>query len=250
MAMVLRCAYGPEHWVTSSVSCRGRHQSPIDILDQHARVGEEYQELQLDGFDNESSNKTWMKNTGKTDHLNLTPCKIWRMSCKECYECQVVGQPYQFRRKLIPYLRCYLTRTLPWPFAQPGMSLHHAEPQTLGESGESCGFFSRTITFLTSTPVHEDIIHIVVIMNFIRSNRKTPFGFETHSVFLSSHLFHTVAILLKDDYFVSGAGLPGRFKAEKVEFHWGHSNGSAGSEHSINGRRYPVEVRESQDPNM
>ncbi|KAM5280290.1 receptor-type tyrosine-protein phosphatase gamma isoform 2-T2 [Ctenodactylus gundi] len=111
-------AYGPEHWVTSSVSCGGRHQSPIDILDHHARVGEEYQELQLDGFDNESSNKTWMKNTGKT-----------------------------------------------------------------------------------------------------------------------------VAILLKDDYFVSGAGLPGRFKAEKVEFHWGHSNGSAGSEHSINGRRFPVEMQ-------
>ena len=57
----------------------------------------------------------------------------------------------------------------------------------------------------------------------------------------------TVAILLKDDYFVSGAGLPGRFKAEKVEFHWGHSNGSAGSEHSVNGRRFPVEVRETGD---
>lgn len=52
-----------------------------------------------------------------------------------------------------------------------------------------------------------------------------------------------VAVLLKDDYFVSGAGLPGRFKAEKMEFHWGQSNGSAGSEHSINGRRFPVEVK-------
>lgn len=52
-----------------------------------------------------------------------------------------------------------------------------------------------------------------------------------------------VAIMLKDDYFVRGAGLPGRFKAEKVEFHWGPSNGSEGSEHSVNGRRYPVEVR-------
>lgn len=59
--------------------------------------------------------------------------------------------------------------------------------------------------------------------------------------------FYTVAILLKDDYFVSGAGLPGRFKAEQVEFHWGHSNGSAGSEHSINGRRFPVEVRTGRD---
>ncbi|XP_037345933.2 receptor-type tyrosine-protein phosphatase gamma isoform X2 [Pungitius pungitius] len=53
----------------------------------------------------------------------------------------------------------------------------------------------------------------------------------------------TVAVLLKDDYFVRGAGLPGRFKAEKMEFHWGHSNGSAGSEHSINGRRFPVEMQ-------
>lgn len=60
-------------------------------------------------------------------------------------------------------------------------------------------------------------------------------------------LFFTVAILLKDDYFVSGAGLPGRFKAEKVEFHWGHSNGSAGSEHSVNGRRFPVEVSATWD---
>ncbi|XP_043374103.1 receptor-type tyrosine-protein phosphatase gamma isoform X6 [Dermochelys coriacea] len=110
--------YGPEHWVTSSVDCGGTHQSPINIIDHQARVGDEYQELQLDGFDNESSNKTWMKNTGKT-----------------------------------------------------------------------------------------------------------------------------VAILLKDDYFISGAGLPGRFKAEKVEFHWGQSNGSAGSEHSINGKRFPVEMQ-------
>ncbi|XP_021264719.1 receptor-type tyrosine-protein phosphatase gamma isoform X2 [Numida meleagris] len=110
--------YGPEHWFTSSEKCGGSHQSPIDIVDHQAHVGDEYQELQLDGFDSESSNKTWMKNTGKT-----------------------------------------------------------------------------------------------------------------------------VAILLKDDYFVSGAGLPGRFKAEKVEFHWGQSNGSAGSEHSINGKRFPVEMQ-------
>ncbi|XP_067361921.1 receptor-type tyrosine-protein phosphatase gamma-like isoform X2 [Channa argus] len=53
----------------------------------------------------------------------------------------------------------------------------------------------------------------------------------------------TVAVFLKNDYFVRGAGLPGRFKAEKMEFHWGQSNGSAGSEHSINGRRFPVEMQ-------
>uniref|UniRef100_F6W1D7 Receptor-type tyrosine-protein phosphatase gamma n=2 Tax=Ornithorhynchus anatinus TaxID=9258 RepID=F6W1D7_ORNAN len=111
-------SYGPEYWVTSSIRCGGNHQSPIDILDQHAQVGDEYQELQLVDFDHGSSNRTWMKNTGKT-----------------------------------------------------------------------------------------------------------------------------VAILLKDNYFISGAGLPGRFKAEKIEFHWGQNNGSAGSEHSIDGRRYPVEMQ-------
>uniref|UniRef100_A0A8B9KIV8 protein-tyrosine-phosphatase n=1 Tax=Astyanax mexicanus TaxID=7994 RepID=A0A8B9KIV8_ASTMX len=52
-----------------------------------------------------------------------------------------------------------------------------------------------------------------------------------------------VSILLKNDYFVRGAALPGRFKAEKVEFHWGHTNGSTGSEHSINGRKFPVEMQ-------
>uniref|UniRef100_A0AAY4BVR6 protein-tyrosine-phosphatase n=1 Tax=Denticeps clupeoides TaxID=299321 RepID=A0AAY4BVR6_9TELE len=40
-----------------------------------------------------------------------------------------------------------------------------------------------------------------------------------------------------------GAGLPGRFKAEKLEFHWGQSNASEGSEHSVNGRRFPVEMQ-------
>ncbi|XP_068109866.1 receptor-type tyrosine-protein phosphatase gamma isoform X5 [Hyperolius riggenbachi] len=110
--------YGPENWVRASPDCGGHHQSPIDIVDYTASMKDEFRELQLEGFENESSNKTWMKNTGKT-----------------------------------------------------------------------------------------------------------------------------VAILLKDDYFISGAGLPGRFKAEKVEFHWGHSNASAGSEHSINGRRFPVEMQ-------
>ncbi|KAF3689416.1 Receptor-type tyrosine-protein phosphatase gamma [Channa argus] len=110
--------YGPdEGWASAYPGCRERNQSPINIVDQDTKASTEYQELTLEGFDTESSNKTSMKNTGKT-----------------------------------------------------------------------------------------------------------------------------VAIMLKDDYFVRGAGLPGRFKAEKVEFHWGPSNGSEGSEHSINGRRYPVEV--------
>uniref|UniRef100_A0A8C1ZP19 protein-tyrosine-phosphatase n=1 Tax=Cyprinus carpio TaxID=7962 RepID=A0A8C1ZP19_CYPCA len=116
---VLQWTYGPDTgWAAAFPECQERNQSPINIADQDTKVSMEYQELTLDGFDAESSNKTSMKNTGKT-----------------------------------------------------------------------------------------------------------------------------VAIFLKDEYFVRGAGLPGRFKAEKVEFHWGQSNGSDGSEHSINGRRFPVEMQ-------
>ncbi|XP_068172147.1 receptor-type tyrosine-protein phosphatase gamma-like isoform X2 [Antennarius striatus] len=111
--------HGPdEGWASAYPECRERNQSPINIVDPDTKASAEYQELTLEGFEAESSNKTSMKNTGKT-----------------------------------------------------------------------------------------------------------------------------VAVMLKDDYFVRGAGLPGRFKAEKVEFHWGPSNGSEGSEHSINGRRFPVEMQ-------
>ncbi|KAL2091418.1 hypothetical protein ACEWY4_013681 [Coilia grayii] len=110
--------YGPDGgWTAAYPECKEKNQSPINVVDADTRVSMEYQELTLDGFETESSNKTSMKNTGKT-----------------------------------------------------------------------------------------------------------------------------VAVLLKDDYYVRGAGLPGRFKAEKVEFHWGQSNGSEGSEHSINGHRFPVEA--------
>ncbi|KAI7807360.1 putative receptor-type tyrosine-protein phosphatase gamma [Triplophysa rosa] len=110
--------YGPRRWASAYPECGDRNQSPVDILDQDAQFSQECQELTLDGFETKSSNRTTMKNTGKT-----------------------------------------------------------------------------------------------------------------------------VSIVLKNDYFVRGAGLPGRFKAEKVEFHWGSTNGSAGSEHSINGRKFPVEMQ-------
>lgn len=110
--------YGFEYWVIFSVSCGGYYQFFVDILDQYVCVGEEYQELQFDGFDNEFFNKIWMKNIGKI-----------------------------------------------------------------------------------------------------------------------------VVIFLKDDYFVSGVGLFGRFKVEKVEFYWGYSNGLVGFEYSIDGRRFFVEMQ-------
>uniref|UniRef100_A0A671P6Q7 protein-tyrosine-phosphatase n=1 Tax=Sinocyclocheilus anshuiensis TaxID=1608454 RepID=A0A671P6Q7_9TELE len=110
--------FGPRRWASAYPECGERNQSPVDIPDLDTQVSQECQELTLDGFETKSSNRTTMKNTGKT-----------------------------------------------------------------------------------------------------------------------------VSIVLKNDYFVRGAGLPGRFKAEKLEFHWGSTNGSAGSEHSINGKKFPVEMQ-------
>lgn len=41
---------------------------------------------------------------------------------------------------------------------------------------------------------------------------------------------------------VEGGGLDGQYNTAELHFHWGSSN-NLGSEHSINGRKYPLEVR-------
>ena len=67
MVCLLPGAHGPdEGWASAYPECRERNQSPINIVDHEAKVSMEYQELTLERFDAESSNKTSMKNTGKT----------------------------------------------------------------------------------------------------------------------------------------------------------------------------------------
>lgn len=75
-------SYGPDSWATANPECREKNQSPIDIIDQDAKVSTEYQELTLDGFEAESSNKTSMKNTGKTGGAQFCrpdPPKVFRL---------------------------------------------------------------------------------------------------------------------------------------------------------------------------
>uniref|UniRef100_S4RNX7 protein-tyrosine-phosphatase n=1 Tax=Petromyzon marinus TaxID=7757 RepID=S4RNX7_PETMA len=53
----------------------------------------------------------------------------------------------------------------------------------------------------------------------------------------------TVIVHLSGDYHLRGGGLQGRYRMAWLTFHWGHSNGTEGSEHRLSGRSFPLEVQ-------
>ncbi|XP_047245284.1 receptor-type tyrosine-protein phosphatase zeta isoform X2 [Girardinichthys multiradiatus] len=109
-------------------------------------------------------------------------------------------------------------------------------PQTWGKSYSSCNGARQS-------PVDIDEMFTQVRMQFQNLQLEGWHISTTKSTTIQNN-GKTVVIDMEGDYFVSGGGLSSRFRVSRLSFHWGRCNATSdGSEHSLNGMKYPLEMQ-------
>lgn len=84
----------------------------------------------------------------------------------------------------------------------------------------------------------------VVTRKTLKDERLTPFQFDNYQQIFKGTIKnngHSVQVGVPHVSTISGGGLPDTYKAVQFHLHWG-TNGGAGSEHTIDGEQYPMEL--------
>ncbi|XP_023273968.1 carbonic anhydrase 4 [Seriola lalandi dorsalis] len=84
----------------------------------------------------------------------------------------------------------------------------------------------------------------VVTRKALKDERLTPFQFTNYQQIFKGTIKnngHSVQVGVPHVSTISGGGLPTTYKAVQFHLHWG-TNGGPGSEHTIDGEQYPMEL--------
>ncbi|XP_074467223.1 carbonic anhydrase 4a isoform X2 [Sebastes fasciatus] len=84
----------------------------------------------------------------------------------------------------------------------------------------------------------------IVTRKTLKDERLTPFQFDNYQQIFRGTIKnngHSVQVGVPHLSTVSGGGLPGSYKAVQFHLHWGN-DGGPGSEHTIDGEQYPMEL--------
>ncbi|XP_037543527.1 carbonic anhydrase 4a [Nematolebias whitei] len=90
---------------------------------------------------------------------------------------------------------------------------------------------------------HQSPVNIVT-RKVLKDERLTPLRFENYQQIFRGSIRnngHSVQVGVPHTSTVSGGGLPATYKAVQFHLHWG-DNGGPGSEHTIDGEQYPMEL--------
>uniref|UniRef100_A0A672G426 Carbonic anhydrase n=1 Tax=Salarias fasciatus TaxID=181472 RepID=A0A672G426_SALFA len=84
----------------------------------------------------------------------------------------------------------------------------------------------------------------IVTRKTLKDERLTPLQFKNYQQTFSGTIEnngHSVVVQVPQNSTISGGGLPVTYKAVQFHLHWG-KDGGPGSEHTVDGERYPMEL--------
>ncbi|TNN54275.1 Carbonic anhydrase 4 [Liparis tanakae] len=70
----------------------------------------------------------------------------------------------------------------------------------------------------------------------------TMVNYDTYSLKTITHTGRTVKVSFNSGVSIRGGGLPGAYDGLQFHLHWGNGSSVPGSEHTVNGKRYPMEL--------